>query len=852
MAWLTGSGDGFVKTKNEPASVNVATPRKPPAYAQVLVLAGFFSFAIFAEWVGWQFLDFIPRSLAQLVVVVSLAYLIVAYLNSLYRRLAASESLFRMLTEEIKEAVWRQDKNNIVTYISPADQRMRGFRADEVIGRSVFEMLTEEGVVLAKDAAKLKRQALALPARHKDGKPLWIEITSTTELDAEGHVVGYHGVSRDVTQRVIAEAHEAFRSRILEMMAGSEDLNRILTSIVTGIESMHPEMLCSILRVDDEGKRLCNVIGPSLPEAYNRAVDGIEIGVGHGACGTAAFLGERVIVEDIATHPYWIPYRDLTLPAGLRACWSQPIRSSSHQILGTLAIYLRQPTRPGDAEIKLIEQSARLVSIAIERHRVDDALRESHLFSQSILDSVSSQIAVVNETGVIVSVNEAWRRFSLENGTEPGKMAPHTDIGTNYLEICSAGQAIGADGVDVRAGIRAVLEGELPSFGVEYPCHSMHEQRWFMMTVTPLRTGKRGAVIVHTNISERKRAESKIEKLAFYDPLTSLPNRRLLQDRLTQLIAASKRCGSYCAMIFLDLDNFKPLNDCYGHDLGDALLIEAAHRLQKCVRETDTVARFGGDEFVVMLGQLSPEKDCSLSQARQIAEKIQMALSVPYRLAGKNPAGEAQVIEHQCTVSIGVNLFNDRECDHEIILKRADVAMYQAKQAGRNSIRFAPHTPFSSSLGAAIPDRLIQLNWHSSYESGNAVIDGQHRKLFLATNQLLSTVLAEQSAADVLKLIERLLGEVSQHFRDEETILQAAKVSGWEDHAVAHRMLEETASRLTARYRAGSTGIGELFEFLAHEVVARHMLVKDREFFSGLQVQSAAHGVSGITEEGPL
>ncbi|MDP2826715.1 MAG: diguanylate cyclase [Sulfuritalea sp.] len=197
-----------------------------------------------------------------------------------------------------------------------------------------------------------------------------------------------------------------------------------------------------------------------------------------------------------------------------------------------------------------------------------------------------------------------------------------------------------------------------------------------------------GFVTIYIDITERKQMEDQVRQLAFYDDLTKLPNRRLLNDRLSQTMAVSKRSGCYGALMFLDLDNFKPLNDTHGHVVGDLLLIEAADRLKCCVREMDTVARFGGDEFVVMLSDLNADKAESTSHAEIVAEKIRIRLSEPYLLTIRQEGKEDTTVEHHCTVSIGVTLFIDHEASQDDILKWADVAMYQAKEAGRNSIRF--------------------------------------------------------------------------------------------------------------------------------------------------------------------
>lgn len=194
-----------------------------------------------------------------------------------------------------------------------------------------------------------------------------------------------------------------------------------------------------------------------------------------------------------------------------------------------------------------------------------------------------------------------------------------------------------------------------------------------------------------TDLTQRKDAEKQILTLAFYDALTRLPNRRLLIDRLTQALAVSKRSDHYGALIYLDLDHFKSLNDSQGHTVGDQLLIGVAKRLQSCVREGDTVARLGGDEFVVMLEHLAASPAEAASLAENVAHKILAALDMPYWL---------DHFEHHSSASIGVTLFRDGSDAIDDLLKRADLAMYQAKSAGRNAIRF-----FDPAMQAAVEAR---------------------------------------------------------------------------------------------------------------------------------------------------
>ncbi|OQW89895.1 MAG: hypothetical protein BWK72_01250 [Rhodoferax ferrireducens] len=203
---------------------------------------------------------------------------------------------------------------------------------------------------------------------------------------------------------------------------------------------------------------------------------------------------------------------------------------------------------------------------------------------------------------------------------------------------------------------------------------------WLMITAVK---DEQGAVTHYvgtmTDITERKQAENEINNLAFYDPLTSLPNRRLLLDRLKQAIASSARSARHGALLFIDLDNFKHLNDNRGHQIGDLLLQQVAQRLQSCVREGDTTARLGGDEFVVMLEDMSLHLEEAAEHARTVGEKILGSLNQPYLLGN---------YAHHSTPSIGITLFAQHQGSIDDLLKRADLAMYEAKASGRNTLRF--------------------------------------------------------------------------------------------------------------------------------------------------------------------
>lgn len=197
------------------------------------------------------------------------------------------------------------------------------------------------------------------------------------------------------------------------------------------------------------------------------------------------------------------------------------------------------------------------------------------------------------------------------------------------------------------------------------------------------------------DITERKQVEEQIRNLAYFDSLTRLPNRRLLMDRLGHALASSQRSREFGALLILDLDNFKTLNDTQGHDVGDRLLVEVARRLSASVREQDTVCRLGGDEFVVVLEGLGPDEQHAATQAEMVAEKVRQALNQPYSLSLNEG-------KFHGTTSIGLTLFRGQESSVDVLLKQADVALYQAKDAGRNLVRF-----FNPAMQAAIDSRTV-------------------------------------------------------------------------------------------------------------------------------------------------
>jgi len=308
-----------------------------------------------------------------------------------------------------------------------------------------------------------------------------------------------------------------------------------------------------------------------------------------------------------------------------------------------------------------------------ERKRWETALNEAARQWQSTFDATRDAICVLDARQLILECNRA-------TGTHTGA-SPESLIGRPCWEVLH-GTTEPIPECPMKR-MRRTLRREQIELQLG--------NRWMEETVDPIMgEGQEllGAVHSLRDITERKQMEEQIRQLAFHDTLTNLPNRRLLNDRLSHALAACKRTGCRGAMMFLDLDNFKLLNDTRGHEVGDLLLVAASDRLKSCVREIDTVARFGGDEFVVMLSNLIADRSESAAQAGIVAEKIRVALARPYVLRIQREGASETTVEHQCTASIGVAMFGKHDTSAEDILKWADVAMYRAKDAGLNTIRF--------------------------------------------------------------------------------------------------------------------------------------------------------------------
>ncbi|MFA5242542.1 MAG: EAL domain-containing protein [Sulfuricella sp.] len=340
----------------------------------------------------------------------------------------------------------------------------------------------------------------------------------------------------------------------------------------------------------------------------------------------------------------WVTFAD-DGQRGLLETIKTPMRDSEGRLIGVLGI-------------------ARDIT---ERRANEEKLR----FLARVVDSAAEAFMVTDTLGNIVAINPAFTAITGYSeaevvGKTPAMFKSGRQDPAFYQQMWSSILATG------------YWEGEIwdrRKDGMIYP-------KW--LTITTVRDTSNQPthyVAAFTDITERKAAEERIHHLAFYDPLTRLPNRRLLMDRAEHALASSTRTGEYGALIFLDLDHFKTLNDTQGHAVGDQLLIEVGKRLSASMREVDTVSRLGGDEFVLLLEDLGQEEEPAAALAESLAEKIRSHLAQPFHLEGLSKG-------YQTSSSIGLTLFRDQESSLDALFKQADLALYQAKDAGRNTLRF--------------------------------------------------------------------------------------------------------------------------------------------------------------------
>ena len=348
-----------------------------------------------------------------------------------------------------------------------------------------------------------------------------------------------------------------------------------------------------------------------------------------------------------------------------------------------------------------------------------------------------------------------------------------------------------------------------------------------VVSIHPDENGRPGSLLgVTHDITERKRVEEDLRRMAFYDGLTQLPNRRLMYDRLRQAIRHARRKQRRIALLFIDLDNFKPVNDSRGHQTGDLILAEVAKRMQGTLRAYDTAARMGGDEFIILL----PELD-NVSDAMAIAERVRFEVARPFDI-GDEPI--------ELSTSIGIALFPDHADNEHELMRMGDDAMYQAKRSGRNRVEMLSFpTVDTGNLSWSPLDDVgapLILSWSSVFECGDPQIDAEHQNLFDLANHVIRTAMERDAQPEkISSALDALLTEIAEHFVHEEEALEKQHWPHLSAHADKHRELLNRASALRGAADNDNLPLGELVDFLAVEVVVQHILTDDRQYYSCFQ-----------------
>ncbi len=351
---------------------------------------------------------------------------------------------------------------------------------------------------------------------------------------------------------------------------------------------------------------------------------------------------------------------------------------------------------------------------------------------------------------------------------------------------------------------------------------------WVDWVVAVLQSGPDVPLVLVTaiDVTEQKRVQDAFRDMSFRDPLTKLANRRLLLDRLRTALSRARREPCGVALLFIDVDNFKPVNDTFGHDVGDWLLKETARRLLDCLRGYDTAARLGGDEFVVLIPDVAQQ-----ASAMRVAERILGSLAQPFITDdGK---------QIQVSASIGMATYPDNAQSERELLHAGDEAMYLAKKSGRNRIVQSRRRLDGGVVHPVDDDPvsgLVQVRWDAAYASGNVFIDAEHCELFRQSNQLLDLATRRDAEpAAVLANLQRVLRNVSAHFEHEERLLSEWQFPDIENHAAKHRSLLKHAEQLLDLLTENSIPVGDLLEFLVAKVIHGHMLTEDTKYFGLLK-----------------
>ena len=444
------------------------------------------------------------------------------------------------------------------------------------------------------------------------------------------------------------------RELLAEAVAGA-DARSVLELLVELIESQVPGATASVLLVERETQTLQTYVAPRLPASYNEAIDGAAVGPSAGSCGTAAALKHTVVVADIATDPLWDDYRDVAEAHGLRACWSTPVLDSAHEVIGTFALYYRTPRRPNERELEVVEMAAGIASIVFEREAAVGERRELERRYRTLVEQLPLVIYVdaldASSSNIFTSRQiEGLLGYSVEEWSSDSELFVKLLHPEDRERVLAAHSRTHSTHEPLR---------------IEYRLKARDDHYVWVrdegVVVTDDDGTPRYLQGYLLDISPEREAEEQLRRQALYDPLTGLANRAHFNDRLERAVAAVRARGEQTAMLFADVNDFKAVNDRFGHHAGDLVLCTLANRLHAALRAADTAARLGGDEFAVIIERVVDPADLSV-----VAQRVHDALAAPIEFEGRRITVET---------SIGISLGDDPVA----LLKEADAAMYRAK-----------------------------------------------------------------------------------------------------------------------------------------------------------------------------
>ncbi|HEX3638353.1 MAG TPA: EAL domain-containing protein [Paraburkholderia sp.] len=474
----------------------------------------------------------------------------------------------------------------------------------------------------------------------------------------------------------LAEGVLASERTVLRLITRNTPLPELLNEVCRRAEALLGKgATCSILLLDADGVRARVGGAPSLLVHFSAAIDGVAIGPRAGSCGTAMYERRMVAVEDIETDPLWADFRHLALPLGLRACWSVPFENDAGTVLGAFAVYYRTSRRPTLEEEAMLHDISRSVGLAVHQDAMAQRLARSEEHHRLVVDHLNEGIVVQSRDGVVLACNPSAQRILRANADLIGR-----DILSVMVRVYHED---GSPLTEAERPTTRVLATGKPVLGTTVGLELTDgDVVWITENVVPIvkpgDSEPSSVLISFTDIGPVREAQRQLKFLATRDPLTGLYNRAYLAERMRDLFAPVGVTGmgelARVAVLFVDLDGFKKVNDTAGHEAGDALLCSVAERLSACVAPDDTLARVGGDEFVIVVSAYE-----STGHLIALAQRILEMIAVPFAVADN---------EYYMGASIGISLFPEDGQDVPTLMRNADSAMYHAKQCGRNNFQF--------------------------------------------------------------------------------------------------------------------------------------------------------------------